>query len=73
MGGKQLGFSGYDQTTAKKQTEREKFLSEMEEVVPSDALIALIELILRQARREGVLPTRWRPCCGSTCSNSGNP
>ena len=43
MGGKQVGFSDYEQTTAKKQTKREKFLAEMESVVPWDALIALIE------------------------------
>ena len=30
MGGKQLGFSDYELTTAKKQTKREKFLAEME-------------------------------------------
>ena len=34
MGGKQLGFSDYELTTAKKQTKREKFLSEIEAVVP---------------------------------------
>jgi IS5 family transposase len=33
MGGKQLGFSDYKQTTAKKQTKREGFLAEMEAVV----------------------------------------
>ena len=38
MGGKQLGFSDYELTTAKKQTKREKFLSEMEVVVPWQAL-----------------------------------
>ena len=32
MGGKQLGFSDYELTTAKKQTKRDKFLSEMEVV-----------------------------------------
>ena len=42
MGGKQLGFSDYELTTAKKQTKREKFLSEMEAVVPWQELIALI-------------------------------
>jgi IS5 family transposase len=42
MGGKQLGFSDYEQNTAKKQTNREKFLAEMEVVVPWDALIDLI-------------------------------
>ena len=34
MCGKQLGFSDYELTTAKKQTKREKFLAEMEVVVP---------------------------------------
>jgi IS5 family transposase len=29
MGGKQLGFGDYEQSTAKKQTKREKFLAEM--------------------------------------------
>jgi len=43
MSGKQLGFSDYELTTAKKQTKREKFLSEMEVVVPWQALIDLIE------------------------------
>ena len=42
MGGKQLGFSDYELSTAKKQTKREKFLSEMEVVVPWAVLIALI-------------------------------
>ncbi len=41
--GKQLGFSDYELTTAKKQTKREKFLFEMEAVVPWQALIDLIE------------------------------
>ena len=43
MGGKQLGFSDYEQSTAKKRTKRERFLSEMEAVVPWKSLIDLIE------------------------------
>jgi IS5 family transposase len=43
MGGKQLGFGDYEQTTAKKRTRRERFLAEMEVVVPREALIGLIE------------------------------
>jgi IS5 family transposase len=43
MGGKQLGFGDYEQTTANKRTKREKFLAEMEKVVPWKALIDLIE------------------------------
>ena len=43
MGGKQLGFGDYELTTVKKRTKREKFLAEMDAVVPWQALIALIE------------------------------
>jgi IS5 family transposase len=43
MGGKQLGFSDYEQTTARKRTKRERFLTQMAAVVPWRALIALIE------------------------------
>ena len=43
MGGKQLCFSNYEQTNAKKQNKREKFLSEMEVAVPWQTLISLIE------------------------------
>jgi transposase, IS5 family len=39
MGGKQLDFSDYEITTSKKQTKRVKFLSEMEVVLPWQALI----------------------------------
>ena len=43
MGGKQLGFSDYEQTTAKKRTKKEKFLAEMDQVVPWQPLLDLIE------------------------------
>jgi len=43
MGGKQFGFADYEQTTAKKRTKKEKFLAEMDQVVPWKALIDLIE------------------------------
>jgi IS5 family transposase len=43
MGIKQLGFGDYEQATAKKRTKRERFLSEMEKVVPWKALLDLIE------------------------------
>jgi IS5 family transposase len=56
MGGKQLGFSDYEQTTAKKQTKREKFLAEMEAVVPWDALIVLIEPIYPKTSKKGGRP-----------------
>ena len=56
MGGKQLGFSDYALTTAKKQTNREKFLSEMEVVVPWQALIDLIEPHYPKASKKGGRP-----------------
>jgi len=43
MGSKQLGFGDYEQATAKRRTRRERFLAEMEKVVPWKALIDLIE------------------------------
>jgi IS5 family transposase len=67
MGGKQLGFGDYEQSTAKKQTKREKFLSEMDQVVPWQLLIDLTEpFTQRQAPKEAGRPIRWRPCSGST-------
>jgi len=56
MGGKQLGFSDYELTTAKKQTKREKSLSEMDVVVPWQALIALIEPHYPKASKKGGRP-----------------
>jgi IS5 family transposase len=44
MGVNQFGFGDYEQSTAKKRTRRERFLGEMEAVVPWNALIDLIEL-----------------------------
>jgi IS5 family transposase len=41
--GKQLGFSDYEQSTSKQRTKRENFLAEIEQVVPLQALLALIE------------------------------
>ena len=56
MGGKQLGFSDYELTTAKKQTKREKFLSEMEAVVPWQELLALIAPFYPKASKKGGRP-----------------
>jgi IS5 family transposase len=56
-GGKRLGFSSYEQTTAKKQAKRETFLAEMEAVVPWEALITLIEPHYPKASKKGWLPS----------------
>ena len=56
MGGKQLGFSDYEQSTAKKRTKREKFLAEMEQVVPWQALWDLIEPCYPKTSKKGGRP-----------------
>ncbi len=73
MGGKQFGFGDYEQTTAKKRTKRERFLAEMEAVVPWSALIDLIEPTYPKTSSKGggARPIHWRPCCGSICCSSG--
>ena len=43
MGIKQFGFGDYEQSSAKKRTRRERFLAEMEAVVPWKALVDLLE------------------------------
>jgi IS5 family transposase len=53
LGGKQLGFSDYELTTAKKQTNRDKSLSEIEAVVPWQGLIDLIEPHHPKASKKG--------------------
>ncbi len=54
IGGKQLGFTDYELITAK--TKREKFLAEMEAVVPCQALIDLIEPHYPKASKKGGRP-----------------
>jgi hypothetical protein len=56
LGGKQLGFLVQELTTAKKQTKREKFLAEMEAVVPWTAFIALIEPHYPKVSKKGDRP-----------------
>jgi transposase, IS5 family len=43
MGGKQLGFSDYAQTTDKKRTNKERFLAKMDQVAPWQPLLNLIQ------------------------------
>jgi IS5 family transposase len=43
IGCRPLGYTDYEQATSKKRTKREKFLSEMEKVVPWQRLVELIE------------------------------
>ncbi len=56
MGENQLGFSDYELTTAKKQTKREKFLSEMGALVPWQIPIGLIEPRYPKTSKKGGRP-----------------
>jgi IS5 family transposase len=56
IGDKQLGFSDCQLTTTKKQAKRDKLLSEMEAVVPWQALIDLIDPHYPKANKKGGLP-----------------
>jgi len=56
MGAKELGFGDYAQSTAKKQTKCEKFLSEMDKVVPWQLLIDLIEPFYPKTGSKGGRP-----------------
>jgi hypothetical protein len=64
--GKQLGFSDYEQSTSIQRNKRENFLAEIEQVVPSQALLALIEPWYPKSSKKGaVLPIHFFRCCGS--------
>ncbi|SDS27051.1 transposase, IS5 family [Pseudomonas oryzae] len=60
---KQRSFADAEYAGKRKQTRRERFLTEMDQVVPWQALMALIERCY--PRGEGGRPaTRWLPCEG---------
>jgi hypothetical protein len=72
MVNKQLRFGDYEQATAKKCTRRERFLTEMEEVVPWNALLNLIvnrhaKLSRRRDYKSGAQP------CGELCRSLSRP
>ena len=56
MGIKQFGFGDYEQTKAKKRMRRERFLAEMEAVVPWSALIDRIEPTYPKTSSKGGRP-----------------
>ncbi len=56
MGGKKLGFSAFELSTAKKLTNREKFLAGIEAAVRWQALIALIQTYCPKACKKGGRP-----------------
>jgi transposase, IS5 family len=56
MGGKQLGFSDYEQSTAIKCAIKEKFLAEMDQVVPWQPWLDLIEPVYPKVSSKGGSP-----------------
>src|SRR3954454_8543913 len=74
---RQGSFAETEYASKKKQTRRDKFLAEMEAVVPWPRLVARLALLypkgergrIRRANAAG-RRARWNACCGSIlCSN----
>ena len=62
MGGNPLGFGDFEETKAMKHTERERFLAQIESVVPWKALTNLIVPHYPKTGYKGAgLPIRWKP------------
>ena len=59
----QMSFGDAEYAGKRKQTRREVFLAEMEQVVPWKSLLKLIEPFYPIAGAVGI-PIRWRRCCG---------
>ena len=53
MGGKQLGFSDYAPTTAKKRTKKEKFLANTDLLLPWQPLLDLIQPVYLKVSSKG--------------------
>jgi IS5 family transposase len=56
LDGKQLRFGDYEQTSARKRTKRERFLVQIQAVVPCKALIDLIEPYYPKSGSKGGRP-----------------
>lgn len=67
----QISFSDFEYAGKRKQTRRERFLAEMEQVVPWSGLVALIEPHYPKVGG-GRSRTHWTPCCVFTCCRTGS-
>jgi hypothetical protein len=67
----QLTFGDAEGLGKRKQTRREIFLGEMEQVVPWKSLLALIEPHYPTSGRRADRRTHLLPCCASICCSSG--
>jgi IS5 family transposase len=66
-----MSFSDFEYAGKRKQTRRERFLAEMDQVVPWSGLVALIEPHYPKAGG-GRKPILWKPCCAFTCCRTGS-
>ncbi|MGY2960164.1 hypothetical protein ACVWZP_001113 [Pseudomonas sp. TE36184] len=68
----QMSFSDLEYAGKRTQTRRERFLIEMDLVVPWTGLLRLIEPFYpRPAAAES--PILWKPCCAFICCRTGSP
>ncbi len=68
----QLSFSDFEYAGKRKQTRRERFLAEMDQVVSWTGLLGLIEPFYPKAGGgENLIP--WKPCCAFICCKTGSP
>ena len=66
-----MSFSDFEYAGKRKQTRRERFLAEMEQVVPWSGLVALIEPHYPKVAVAASL-ILWKPCCAFTCCRIGS-
>lgn len=63
---KQTSFASLEYAGKKRVTRREKFLSEMQKVVPWQRLLMLLEPYYPAVAASAVLPLAWSACCACT-------
>ena len=65
----QLTFADSEFSSKRRQTRKEVFLGRMDDLLPWDKLLGVIEPVYPKAGN-GRRPIRWKPCCVFTaCSN----
>lgn len=67
----QMSFSDFEYAGKRKQTRRERFLAEMDQVVPWSGLLGLIEPFYQRPVADVNL-TRWKQCCVLICCRTGS-
>jgi IS5 family transposase len=68
---RQRSFASAEYAMKKKRTRREKFLDEMERIVPWARLIGVIEPLYPRAAAWDARPSACRRCCACIACSSG--